>query len=132
MKTKRVPNTTTNITKGVVYFLLHEGHSASRVNVQGQFDIETLSWRRSGSRKGKFDIACCIKDTTGIGRYVSIDVKKGNDKLSKEQKRYKFEVIHAGGIAFEIESLDDFYHWYFGQDWIEKRTVAITFPKNRF
>lgn len=109
---KRVPATTNNITKAIIAYLLNEGHSASRINVQGQYDPKIPGWRPSGSRKGFFDIAACIKDSNGIGRFVAIDIKKGNDKLSKGQMAFIEEIENAGGLAFEIESYDEFINWY--------------------
>jgi hypothetical protein len=80
--------------------------------VQGQYDPKIPGWRPSGSRKGFFDISACIKDSNGIGRFVAIDIKKGNDKLSKEQKAFIEEIESAGGLAFEIESYAEFINWY--------------------
>lgn len=112
IKITKVPATTNNITKAIVGYLLNEGHSASRVNVQGQYDPSIPGWRPSGSRKGFFDIACCIKDSKGVGRFVAIDIKKGNDRLSKDQKAFIKEVEDAGGVAIEIESYNEFLNWY--------------------
>lgn len=113
IRIKKVPATTNNITKAIVAFLLNAGHSASRVNVQGQYDPRIPGWRPSGSRKGFFDISCCIKDSNNIGRFVAIDIKKGNDRLSEDQKNFINEVENAGGVAIEIESYTDFADWYF-------------------
>lgn len=109
---KKVPATTNNITKAIIAYLLNEGHSASRVNVQGQYDPNIPGWRPSGSRKGFFDIACCIKDSNGVGRFVAIDIKKGNDKLSKDQLKFIKEVENAGGTAIEISTYGEFLEWY--------------------
>jgi hypothetical protein len=69
-------------------------------------------WRPSGSRKGYFDISACIKDSNRLGRFVAIDIKNGDDKLSKDQKDFIKEVENAGGLAFEVESYDEFLEWY--------------------
>lgn len=110
--TRKVPATTNNITKAIVNFLRSKRHSASRVNVQGQYDPTLGEWKPSGSRKGYFDISACIKDSEGVGRFVAIDIKKGNDKLSKDQKEFIAEVKEAGGVAIEVSSYPDFLLWY--------------------
>ena len=112
IKITRVPATTNNITKAIIGFLLSEGHSASRVNVQGQWDDRLQIWRPSGSRKGFLDVSACIRDSNGVGRYCVFDVKKGKDTLSDDQKEFIVEVEGAGGIAIEIESYDYFKTWY--------------------
>jgi len=112
IRIKRVPETTNNITKAIISYLLNEGHSASRVNVQGQYDPSIPGWRPSGSRKGFFDVAACIKDSNGVGRFCAFDVKTGNDTLSPAQRKFIKEVEAAGGIAIEIEKYADFIEWY--------------------
>lgn len=108
-KKKVVSNTTTNITKGIVNYLKSEGHSASRVNTQGQWDEGSQSWRRSGSRKGYLDISACIKSPINrIGIFLAIDVKKGNDTLSSDQIEFITEVTEAGGFAWEVSGVDEF------------------------
>lgn len=109
-KSKKVFATTNNITKGIINYLLANGHSASRINTQGQWDENLGMWRKSGSRKGFFDIACCIKSPVkNIGIFLVIDVKKGNDTLSPDQIDFMNEIRSSGGIAFSIDSIDEFY-----------------------
>jgi len=114
MKTriKLVPATTNNITNAIINFLLCEGHSASRINTQGQFDVKLGQWRKSGSRKGFFDIAACIKDGDGVGRFTVFDIKKDNDQLNGDQIAFIKEVEKAGGVAIEVRSYNEFLKWY--------------------
>lgn len=114
MKTriKRVPATTNNITNAIINFLLCEGHSASRINTQGQYDPKIGGWRKGGSRKGYLDISSCIKDNDGIGRFVVFDIKKNNDQLNGDQIAFIKEVESAGGMAMEIRSYEEFLKWY--------------------
>jgi hypothetical protein len=99
--------TTNNITTAIINFLLSKGHSASRINVQGQYDESILAWRKSGSRKGFYDIVCSIK-----GKFVAIDIKKGKDFLSDDQLKFKGEVIKDGGYAVEFRDYQEFIDWY--------------------
>lgn len=121
-KTKKIRATTNNITKAIIDEILHAGYSASRINVQGQFDEKLGAgtwwepgkkgrWRGSGSRKGFYDIACCIE-----GRAVVIDTKnkKTGDELGADQITFRNEWIKAGGIAFEAESWQHFLDWWNG------------------
>lgn len=135
VRKKKVANTTNNNTKGVINFLLVHGHSASRVNTQGQFEpvtpkyrnykqispfIATLRglglttgfWRKSGSRRGYYDISACLKCKSGIGIFHVIDIKTGDDELSADQIKFKKEVEASGGIATEVETINDYIEYY--------------------
>lgn len=90
-------------------FLLSEGHSASRVNTTGVYDEATRSWRRSGGRKGFFDI---VSSLSPLGRYFTIDTKTGNDTPSKEQLEYQEEVLKTNGIAIFVKNWDEFFKYY--------------------
>lgn len=112
-KTKRVEESANTITEGIVNTILLEGYSASRINTQGQYD-ENLNgpgaggWRPSGSRKGYYDISCCIE-----GHFVVIEVKYGKgDRLRKDQKDFRAEVLKAGGVVFECGSWEQFLVWW--------------------
>lgn len=109
---KTVPATTNNITTAIINHLLSKGHSASRINVQGQYDEKRQLWRKSGSRNGYLDISACI-----LGRGVAIDIKKGRDELGADQIEFINEWTQAGGFAFEIKSYD---HWLRCYDWLIK------------
>lgn len=106
-KTKIAPETTNNLTTAIINFLLSKGWSASRINVQGQWDERLQQWRKSGSRIGFFDIVACIN-----GRFVAIDIKRPGDELSKEQEQFIEEVTAAKGLAFTIDSYENFLAWW--------------------
>lgn len=114
-KTKRVEESANSIAEGIINTVLLAGYSASRINTQGQWDenlhgVGKGGWRPSGSRKGYYDISCCIE-----GRFVVIEVKysKG-DKLRPDQITFKAEVEKAGGIAWECGSWMEFLIWWGG------------------
>lgn len=140
MKLKKVPATTENITTGIINLLLSEGHSASRINTEGQFyNVEPNNiifrhfpslhfhlkklglligrYRPSGARKGVFDvIACCQIRRYGIslgtGQLVAIDIKNAGDRIRPDQIKFKAEIEAAGGIAFTVSSYGEFLTWY--------------------
>lgn len=107
---KSVPKTTNNITTGIINFLNAEGHKAVRINVQGQWDEALGIWRKSGSTNGVLDIACTL---CPIGKHLVIDVKKGKDKIRKEQLAYMIEVVNCGGLAYAVNDLEHFKEIYF-------------------
>jgi len=115
---KIVPKTTNNITTGIVNFLINEGHSASRVNVQGQWDEVRGLWRPSKSRKGFADIDCVLRTRykmckgSFIGVSLKIEVKKGDDEMSEEQIKFRIEVLEAGGLYFIASDVEHFVWWY--------------------
>lgn len=117
---KKVPATTSNITNACINFLKAEGHSASRINTQGQWDADKQMYRPSGSRVGFPDIACSIKDKSDIGRSITIDIKNDGDKIRDKQIEFKKEWIASGGIFLEINRPVNLLNWYYEQDWIKK------------
>lgn len=135
IRKRTVPKTTNNITKGIVHFLLIEGHCASRVNTQGQFEpanaasfsesigglIKALRasglivgrWRKSGSRKGFLDINATIRTRSGLGLSLYADVKFGDDELNDDQIEFVKEAQAAGAIVFpEVRDLEHFKELY--------------------
>lgn len=116
-KKRTVPATTNNITKGVINFLLSQGHSASRINVQGQAvegEDGRLEWRRSGSRRGFLDIGVCLLTRSGLGLFHVIDIKRGSDSLRDDQEEFIAEVKAAGGIVSpEIGLPAEYEEYYF-------------------
>lgn len=114
-----VPATTTNKQKLIIGFLLKEGHSASRINTTGIYNVETQSFRKTGARVGFSDITGVLKSRFNfpsgkiIGIPIFIEGKfTKSDELSVEQIEFRDEVIAAGGLHLECESVDQFYKWY--------------------
>ena len=89
--------------------LLSEGHSASRINTTGIYDEAAESWRRSGSRKGFFDIVCSLRPH---GRFFAIDTKSGKDKASDDQLKFQKEVEATNGIAIFVSTYSEFLNYY--------------------
>jgi hypothetical protein len=104
---KTVPETTNNLTTAIINYIKSRGGSASRINVQGQWDETRGIWRKSGSRNGVFDIVACYQ-----GQFIAIDIKKGSDALRPDQIEFKNEVENAGGLTYEAESYAGFLEWF--------------------
>jgi len=111
---KLVKATTTNKQKAIVNHLLSEGHSASRINTTGIYKKELDAWIQGGSRKGHSDISGVLKTKQfafGIPFYIEGKFTK-TDELSDEQIEFRDEVVAAGALYLECETLIDFYTWY--------------------
>ena len=83
------------------------GCVAYRINNVGIWDAEKGVHRKGNTEKGIPDIVAIIK-----GRFVGIEVKAGNDKLSSDQLHRKFEIERAGGLYFEARSTDEFLKFF--------------------
>lgn len=134
---KKVPATTNNITKGIINFLLEKGHSASRVNTTGVWDEQKQAFRRTGARKGFYDINATLKTKysakvlfdpemgtyvdRSIGLTLAIDTKRGRDKLGDDQIKFRDEILAAGGLTFESKNYNDFVLYYY--DFIEPNYI---------
>lgn len=114
-----VPATTENQTKAIVNFLLSEGHSASRINTTGVYDVEKQFFRKTGGRVGHSDISgsfkCHINNgynfKVGLAFFIEGKFSK-DDKLSDDQIEFRNEVESTGAFYLECENLDQFYAWY--------------------
>lgn len=60
------------------------------------------AWQGLGSTKGVADIIGCIN-----GRFLAIEVKRENGKLSDHQETFLENVRRSGGIAFVARSIND-------------------------
>lgn len=98
---------TNDLTQAIIKYLRFHGHYAVRVNTFGMFNRKTGSYRRSTTDRGTADIHACIQ-----GRHVSIEVKSGSDRLSKQQKIIQSQVQAAGGIYLIAKDFVGFHSWY--------------------
>lgn len=137
-KLRRVPATTNNITTGIINYLRKDGHSASRVNTQGNFEpahppgrnspvakamfvligsgYSVGHWKTSGARVGVADIVCCMHPS---GSFLAIEIKNSatNDKMSKEQQEYSEEIRKSGGDYWIVTSYAQFLELYNRSIW---------------
>lgn len=141
MRTRKikVPATTNNITTGIINRLLVDGHSASRINIQGQFtpipqgDVVYFNrsslraelsrkglligrFQKSGARKGVADILCCMRPS---GSFLAIEIKNAltEDKVRPDQLAYMEEIKKAGGDYWIVTSFDEFIQRYEASRW---------------
>ena len=66
---------------------------------------EVFFWKEHGgpySTAGIPDIICCYK-----GRFLGLEVKLPNGKLTELQSRAIQKIIQAGGLAGRVESVSD-------------------------
>lgn len=115
------------LTSSIIQYLNGSGFSVWRNNVMGVFERKLLSkeikkkgfpknekelneyisksYRKTHERKGVSDIIGYQKKT---GRFVAIEVKCGNDKLSIEQRFFLQEVNRNGGFGMVAKTWEQF------------------------
>lgn len=105
---KKKPETANQITRNILKTInFQPGCVAYRVNNVGVWDEKKQVRRAGNTEKGLPDIWACVR-----GKFVVIEVKSGNDKLSEHQKARRFEVERAKGIYFEARSTDAFLEFF--------------------
>lgn len=55
------------------------------------------------ANKGFPDLVACIK-----GKYVAFELKVGSNKMENAQRLWKKRIEQAGGLHFEIRTIDEF------------------------
>lgn len=104
IKSKTVPLTANNLTKGVKNYIKVLGGWAVRVNVTGVYDTKQQLFRRVAEEdKGVSDVVACYK-----GRAVFVEIKIGNDTESMYQKRFKKEMTRAGAVCIVAKNMEQF------------------------
>lgn len=120
--------TTTNGTQRYIQDVIDNlGHHAERVNTMGIPQVDALGspiigkdgkqkYRKSGATKGSADIPCEIKiPSQPKPAGWKIEVKKGNDDLSKAQLKYKAKMDRVGVFhsIIYVGQLDHFWDEYY-------------------
>ena len=109
------------LTKCIVAFLTLSGGYAVRINVQGQWNESLGRFTKSQTRKGTADIHACYK-----GRHISIEVKHGKDKMSKEQIATKNDVHASGGFYMIARSFQTWYDEFVELDFAPELTLLLS------
>lgn len=102
-KVIKMPVSANNITRAIINYITLKGGFATRINTQGQYDPRLKIWRPGSTIKGMSDIVA-VCDC----KAYFIEVKVGNDKMSKDQLRVMDEVIQAGGYYLIAHTFDQF------------------------
>lgn len=102
--------TANDLTNEILDYLFRNRILAWRNNTTGLYDPRTGVFRPAHKR-GISDILGIIptnsSKTPVLGRFLAIEVKTPNDKLSPDQKRFLEEVNSFGGLSIVARSLDD-------------------------
>lgn len=107
---KQKAETANRITANVIRIINSTpGCVAYRINNVGVWDAAKGIHRAGNTEKGLPDVWACCR-----GRFLTIEVKAGKDKLSEHQQHRIFEITRAGGgviVArstgvFEIDFMD--------------------------
>ncbi len=103
-KAKATGETANRITANVIRIInMTPNCVAYRINNVGVWDAAKKIHRRGNTEKGLADIWACIR-----GRFLTIEVKAGKDKLSVDQEKRIFEIERAGGYTIVAHSTADF------------------------
>ncbi len=93
-------------TKLVIEFLIEEGFHSWRNNTYGIWDEKAGKYRQlQYQQRGVADIIGFSLET---GRFIAIEVKAGEDVLSKEQIEFLETTHNSGAIAMMVHSFEDF------------------------
>lgn len=92
----------------ILEYLSSKGYYFWRNNSTGLFDARSGTFRRKGKYQvlGQGDIFVIGID----GRFVSIEVKAENGKISKYQQEFMDNVNVHGGEAFVARNVEDVKH----------------------
>lgn len=100
--------TANRITANIIRAITSQpGCVAYRVNNTGIWDEAKQVFRRAHTEKGLPDIWACLR-----GRFATIEVKAGRDKMSLDQLHRKAEIERAGGLYCIAYSTDTFLDWF--------------------
>ena len=99
--------TANELTQAILAWLRFNGHYASRVQSQGQWNNKLKMFIKSNVRKGIGDIMAVVQ-----GKTLMIEVKIGRDKLSDYQKATQKDVENSGGIYYVAKNFQDFFEFY--------------------
>lgn len=111
-------NSANELTKSVLAYFEFKGWKAWRQASEGRF-IQGRNYKdwagrekqekgmyipRSKAAKGIGDIACIMKG----GRFLSVEIKFGKDRMRDEQKKFKEEAEEAGAVYMVVKTWEDF------------------------
>lgn len=103
--TKKAQGISANaLTQHTLRVLAMKGYFAWRNNNGAVYDPTKKVFRANNALKGVPDILGYRKTDA---RFLSIEIKAGKDKLSKEQADFLMGVTDAGGIAYIVRSIED-------------------------
>lgn len=110
-KKKRTgPGPEAQIQKAIMEYLTAKGIFHFKVNTTGIYKKSTGSYIPSGS-VGCPDIICIVPNPKyGIGRFIGIEVKAPNGKVSESQKKFGANIEASGGMYIVARSIDDVLH----------------------
>lgn len=109
------------LTKCIIDWLQLNGHQAERINTMGVARVEKgikdevfnrgtpqkITWTKGNGTKGSADISAVVR-----GISLKIEVKIGNDRISKHQEKYADSIRKSGGVYFIAKDFNSFYDFY--------------------
>lgn len=103
-------STANETTKAIITFLNLNGFFVWRNNTHGVYDVEKQVFRKLDyQKKGVSDIVGFRKEDA---KFIAVEVKTKNDRVSDEQHHFLMNVKQHNGFAFIAYSFDDFLDKY--------------------
>lgn len=103
---RSVPATTSNLTTGIVNFIIDCGHWAGRINNGAIFDPKIQTFRRKRKDDPKLtDVMACVR-----GNFFAIEIKNEHtkDRMREGQDDFRQLVEDAGGVYILARELEQF------------------------
>lgn len=119
--------TSNGLTICILDLLRFTGNQAERISNTGRYiddskvvtdtigfkrRIGSGTWIPGSGQNGTADISATIKNKSGIGVSVKIEIKIGRDTMSPAQIKYRDQVVKAGGQYWLVSNMDDFMSYY--------------------
>lgn len=103
--------TANGLTRCIMDFLnSQDGCSSFRISNEGvmRIDKNGKAFRiKSSTQNGFSDTVNCV-----WGRFVSVEIKAGNDRQSEEQKAFQLQIENARGYYFIAKDFTSFLDWF--------------------
>lgn len=112
IKIKRVPATTSNITTGIINYLINKGHYAFRVNNGAVYDPVKKVFR--SQRKDAPGLSDIMGVLAPSGCFIAIEVKNARtgDRPKAKQNLFANQIKKRGGYHVFAKSYEGFIAWY--------------------
>ena len=98
--------TANNLTQQIIHYLYLNHAYGFRASSVGIYDTKRQIYR-TAPKRGVSDILACHR-----GRFVAIEVKIGQDRLSEEQKGFLANIEVTGGLTFVAKDFESFKEWW--------------------
>ncbi|GAB3327868.1 hypothetical protein GCM10027299_29080 [Larkinella ripae] len=100
-------NDSNSLTRAIIQTFEVHGLYCTRTQSQGQFDPRTKRFRKGTTKRGTADVHGIIN-----GQHISVEVKYGQDRMSKAQRGTQQQVHASGGVYYIARDFEAFWNWF--------------------